>query len=551
MLKRLLIIISLFSSVNAVAQSSWLWGRGTSSNGGMNKASSICADQNGNCYVTGCYYGPDVTFGTNSFIDTNANFGEVFVAKYDQNGNVIWAVTSSCDGGAGAADIATDTNGNVIITGNFQGSYLILGAYTLYKYPTTYVSTDMFVAKLDPNGNFLWAISNGLEYSESGSAVGVDPWNNIYVAGVFESDSMILGATTIYNSATGKEIYLAKFDSQGNATWAKSAAGSYDEYANDLCIDQQGNAVLVGYTSSPTLDFGATQFSTQGIDGYVVKYDSSGANQWSRKITGMYAEWTRGVDVDQQGNLYVTGEAISDTVWFGNLYYESNVMGDAYLTKYDSTGTPQWVRAIRGQYMDFGYKVAVSTSTEIYVSMASQSEIVDFGALNAIGNPGEDYYLCIAKYDDNGNDLCTGVIGSRWNGDNGAVSIASDNSGGIFLGSRYGSTVFVGPDSLTTSSPIEVLVARFTCNGVVGVQEQIQTSESSVIYPNPTNGILNVSVNYQPQLIVVCNSLGEEVLCKSDCALQTQLDLSGLAAGLYLVTVMGENEIQTARIIIE
>lgn len=551
MLKRLLFIISLLCSVNVVAQSSWFWGRGSSSNGGVNKASAVCADQNGNCYVTGSYYGPDVSFGTNSFIDTNANLGEVFVTKYDQNGNVIWAVTSSCDGGAGAADIATDTNGNVIITGNFQGNYLVLGAYTLYKFPTTYVSTDMFVAKLDPNGNFLWAISNGLEYSEFGSAVGVDLWNNIYVAGIFESDSMMFGSSVIHNSATGKEIFIAKYDAQGNTIWANGATGSYDEYVNDLCVDNSGNAVIAGYTSSPTLDFGSTQITAQGIDGYIVKFDSSGTDQWSRKITGMYAEWTRGVDADVQGNLYVTGVAISDTVWFGNLFFESNVMGDAYLAKYDSSGTPQWVRAIRGQYMDFGYKVAVSTSTEIYVAMASQSEIVDFGALNAIGNPGEDYYLSIAKYDNNGNDLCTGTIGTRWNGDNGAVSIASDNSGGIFLGSRYGSSIVVGSDSLTTNSSIEVVVARFICNGVVGVTDQTGNNEVSIIYPNPTRGFVNVSVNYQPQVILIYNSLGGQVLCISDCSYHTQLDLSGLAAGMYSLTVMGENEIQTARIIVE
>lgn len=552
MLKRLLIVVTLICISNIVlAQSSWLWGRGSSSSGGMNKASSVCADQNGNCYVAGSAYGPDITFGSSTFIDTNANLGEVFVAKYDAAGNFLWAFTSSCDAGAEATDIATDTAGNVIITGSYQGSFLILGGFTLFKFPTMSVSSDMFLAKLDPNGNVLWAISNGIEQSQFGNAVKVDPWNNIYVAGIYESDSMLFGATTIYNTAQAKEIFVAKYDAQGNAMWARSAGGIYEESANDLSIDGLGNVVVVGHTTSPTATFGSLQIATQGFDGYIVKYDSAGVELWVRKITGMYAEWTRGVDVDVQGNLYVTGETISDTAWFGPLFVESNVMGDAYLAKYDSSGTPQWARVIHGQYMDFGYKVAVSTSTEIYICVASESDTVDFGALVTAASPLQEYYLCVAKYDNNGNDLCVGVLESQVSGDNGAMAIASDNNGGIFVGGRFGASMIVGPDTLTTNSSAEMVAARFVCNGVVGVPDQPGNNTSPAIYPNPTTGYLNVNVNYQPQAIVIYNSLGEEVLYTKDCSLQTQINLAGLTTGIYSVTVIGESEIQAARIIIE
>ncbi len=130
----------------------WLWAKqagGTSEEWGI----GVAVDSNGNSYVTG-FYQESATFGTITLTSSGGN--DIFVAKLDSNGNWLWAKQAGGTSYDEGVSIAVDTNGNSYVTGDFSGS-ATFGTTTL----TSSGEGDIFVAKMDISGNWLWAQQAG------------------------------------------------------------------------------------------------------------------------------------------------------------------------------------------------------------------------------------------------------------------------------------------------------------------------------------------------------------------------------------------------------
>jgi hypothetical protein len=130
-------------------------------------ANGVACDAAGSVYVTGSSYG-DISFGTTNLPATGSSTREIFLAKYDANGNVIWVQRGTGNSGEEAKAMAVDSSGNVFITGNMSGT-LTLGTSSL----TSSGASDIFVAKFDSSGNLLWVQHAG------GSSSDYDDGNGI------------------------------------------------------------------------------------------------------------------------------------------------------------------------------------------------------------------------------------------------------------------------------------------------------------------------------------------------------------------------------------
>ncbi len=140
---------------------------------------AIKTDSKGNSYVTGYYYYSTATFGAKTV--TSAGLQDVFIAKYDRNGNVKWLVTCGGPESDIGNAITVDNSGDVIVTGQFQGTAKF-GAFTL---TSTANNVNVFYCKLDSsNGNFLWAKSGVGPHTDRGLGVSADN-GNVYVTGQF------------------------------------------------------------------------------------------------------------------------------------------------------------------------------------------------------------------------------------------------------------------------------------------------------------------------------------------------------------------------------
>ena len=229
MKKYILIIILHLTVLNSFAQKNWLQGAGGNAN---DEALAITHDQQGNVYSTG-YFSQAARF--DNIIIPSSGMSDVFVSKQDSLGTFLWVVNAGGIQDEKATGITVNAAGEIFITGVFRGTSPF-GSTTLTSISG---SQDIFIAKLDNSGNFIWAKGYGGADTDLSSDIVVDASGNITAVGEFKGTSSFGGYTfTSVNypismpSSGGLPSYDAlifKTNSIGTVIWAKQGAANYDD----------------------------------------------------------------------------------------------------------------------------------------------------------------------------------------------------------------------------------------------------------------------------------------------------------------------------------
>jgi len=288
-------------------------------------AEAMAVDTAGNVYVT----------GTSDGLATLYDFATV---KYDANGNELWV--ARYDGLANETDeahsLAVDPAGNVYVTGHGTESGTGISGY------------DYVTVKYDPDGNELWvARYNGAgSGGDLGTDLRIDPLGNAYVSGSSEGDGTDVDYVTIKYDPDGNELWVARFNGPTDDSDLPQA----------LALDDAGHAYVTG--------FGAGAIPG-GIDYVTIKYDPDGNERWVGRYVGPsgYSR-ARSIAVDQEGNVYVTGDSSEPNP-------NGPGLSEDYATvKYDADGNELWV-ARHDAPQDgkaFAYDVAVNQEGKVYVT---------------------------------------------------------------------------------------------------------------------------------------------------------------------------------------
>ena len=240
---------------------------GTSSDSGA----GIALDGAGNSYVTGAFIG-SATFGpgeTNETTLTSAGDDDIFVAKYDASGDLVWAKRAGGTGFDAGIGIAVDGSGNSYVTGFFQGSATFGPGETNETTMTSAGFIDIFVAKYDASGDLVWAKqaagSRGAT-TDFGQGIAVDGAGNSYITGRFQGSAAFgAGETneTTLTSAGISDIFVAKYDASGDLVWAKRAGGTSRDSGEGIAVDGSGHSYVTGYfEDSATFGPGETNETT-------------------------------------------------------------------------------------------------------------------------------------------------------------------------------------------------------------------------------------------------------------------------------------------------
>ena len=336
----------------------WLWAKkagGTDWDGGL----GIAVDASGNSYVTG-YFADSAIFGSTTLTGNEGD--NIFVAKLDSNGNWLWVKKAGGTGYDGGLGIEVDASGNSYVTGDFSGT-VTFGSTTL----TSRGNSDIFVAKLDSSGNWLWAKKAGGKGYDKGHGIAVDAVNNIYVTGIFEG-SATFGSTTLINKSSEYyyDIFIAKLDSSGNWLWAQNAGGTGSDWGNGIAVDASGNSYVTGYFDSDATFGSTTLTSNGGNDIFVAKLDSSGNWLWAKNAGASDTDSGNGIAVDASGNSYVTGYFLS-TATFGDITLTSYGGTDIFIAKLDSSGNWLWAKNA-GRTGGEGNGIAIDNNGNSYVT---------------------------------------------------------------------------------------------------------------------------------------------------------------------------------------
>ncbi|MHB8808432.1 MAG: SBBP repeat-containing protein [Desulfobulbaceae bacterium] len=389
----------------------------------------IFVDGAGNVYTTGYFRGTvDFDPGPGTFELTSAgNSRDIFISKLDSGGSLVWAKAIggvSNDFGWG---IVADSSGNVYTTGDFVGTVdFDPGTGPAENFALTSVgSSDIFISKLDSNGNFAGAWAMGGTADDYGFGIFVDTAGNIYTTGYFKNTvDFDPGGGTFNLTSTGvgvEDVFICKLDSTGNFAWAKGIGGVGADVGLGISLYSTGNVYLTGWFQG-TVDFdpgpGTASLTSSGgsSDIYVSKLDSNGNFVWARAMGGVSEDIGQAVAVDSVGNIYTTG-------WFiGTADFDpgtglfsltsSGIASDIFISKLNSNGNFVWAKAMGGAAADVGYGISVDSSGNIYTT-GGFSDTADFdpGAATSLLTSAGNADIFISKLTGSGSFVWAKAMG--------------------------------------------------------------------------------------------------------------------------------------------
>ena len=243
-----------------------VWAKGTDYTS-YDQARSIAIDGNGNVFSAGTYYDYSVIIGSDTF--PNQGNKDIYLSKYDQSGNFLWAISAGGFNADEVTCVATDAIGNVYITGHFYSPFISFESTVLNN--AAFPGWDMYIAKYSSTGNLIWVHSaTANTFDDACTGIAIDEWGNILVSGWFNG-SFTLGTTTL-QSEGGYDLFIANFDTSGNELWAKSAGGVDNDFAMTMTCGA-GGIYTGGFFESPACNFDAITINdaNSGFDMYLAK----------------------------------------------------------------------------------------------------------------------------------------------------------------------------------------------------------------------------------------------------------------------------------------
>jgi archaellin len=300
-------------------------------------------------------------------------------------------------------------------------------------------SSDIFLAKYDGNGNEIWKQQFGTSEYDYGWSVAADSSGNIFVTG-------FTGGSLFGSNLGGSDIFLTKYDGNGNQIWKKQFGTSSDDYGFSVAADSSGNIFVTGRTDG---SFGGSNLGSWDI--FLAKYDGNGNQIWKKQFGTSEYDYGWSVAADSSGNIFVTGET------GGSLFGSNLGSNDIFLAKYDGNGNQIWKKQFGTSSVDTGHSVAADSSGNIFVTGETGGS---FGGSN-LGS--DDIFL--AKYDGNGNQIWKRQFGTS--SDDYGRSVAADSSGNIFV---------------TGVKSYDIFLAKYDGNGNQILKQQFGTSSSDSQY---------------------------------------------------------------------
>lgn len=268
-------------------------------------ASGLVVDAVGNALISGRFAGT-LNFGGAPLVSAGAD--DAYILKLNPFGNFVWAKRFGDASTQSAEGVAVDTTNAVIVVGTFQGTVDFgLGPVTSAG------GTDIFVLKLDSAGNAVWLKTYGDAADQSVSDVATDSANAVVFGGSFAGSVSFGGAT---HTANGVDLYVAKLDSAGTFVWSLQDGAAGSEVVDDVDLDSAGNAAISGHFDGAVgLGLGNTA-ATSSSDLFLAKVSPLGAPLWLRTYANGSAQAGSGVAFDATGDVVVAGFT-TGTVSFG------------------------------------------------------------------------------------------------------------------------------------------------------------------------------------------------------------------------------------------
>jgi len=464
---------------------------------------SIAVDGAGNVYTTGQFQGVvDFDPGISVVTFTSAGNYDIFVCKLDVSGNYVWA---KCVGGTGidySMGIALDVTGNVYTTGSFPATVDFDPGAGVFNLVSTGFD-DIFVSKLDPSGNFVWAVTmGGAGGNDRGLSIALNGNGDIHTTGQFQYTSDFDPGVSTYTISIvgggGTDAFISKLNSSGNFVWATSVGGPNQDLGTSIKVDANSNVYTTGsFMGGADFDPGAGVYTLTCAgftDVFISKLNSAGNLVWAKSMGGTITDNALSIAIDGSFNVYTTGHFNSTSDFdpgpgVFNLTPGGNQ--DIFVSKLDASGNFGWAVRMGSSNDDRGNSIIVNSS---------------------------------------GNVLTTGYFNS---------TVDFDVGPAIFnLTSVGGNDCFI---QAINENPTN-LESTFIENNLVN------------IFPNPSKGSFKIQIDsdIKSGQLILLNSLGQYIFEQKIIQGTNEIKINGLPTGLYNYILLSDNQaIKNGKLTIE
>ncbi len=516
--------------------------------------------------------------GAGADIRIPADQEDVYIQRYDLQGNVLWTRTFDGVGREASAGHEVASDGSIYLSGSFYGSVdfdpgagsAVYSFTGLPPFQANGFGSSLYLLKLDSMGDLQWVHAFGDGASFGGlRAVDTDAQGNVYTTGsvharnggipMFDMDP---STGTDWFSHQGISGIVQKFDAAGNYLWGKSIKGapngqlgSPNVKPDALCIDNSGNVITAGYFSG-NIDFdpnaGNAMVSSRGeFDLYLHKMGSNGQLLWVKSF-GINSPLLHGmneVTVDAQDNIYVMGYT-RDSLDLDPGVLAAYAIGDtaacAFLAKYDPSGNLIYLKTWKGNYGLSLNDICVTTAGETYLAS------VNAGTTDVDPGPGVlnltalDFDVTLIHLDAIGNfDWAIQIGDSSYDFGTGITLVGNQD---LIATGTFSKTVDFDPgtgiDPLSAPDHLHTFVTHYGLSPATGTTSpRVTTWQDMALFPNPaTNSVQLTWQSGKPGKVEWYGQTGALVVPASTIAGDKAIfDVAGLPTGVYYVVVTRAN----------
>lgn len=346
-------------------------------------------------------------------------------------------------------DLKIDHQDNIIIVGNTKG-----------KLPDASAQQkgfgDAFVAKYDKQGTLLWMEQFGTRKVDFAMDVTIDAANNIYITGY------TIARMPWATASGGRDGFVKKLNPDGEEIWIKQIGSFELDNIGDLCLDPDGNVILVGMTYG-TITGSADKKQARG-EAWIAKLTASGEQVWLRQLGGQKRDITNAIAVttDEFGNIYAAGrtfDQIGEDEHLGS--------GDAWFSKLDTNGHFLWVKQFGTSTWDDTREILSDRFGNLFLAGGTMGEMPGAGGTKHISiDP------WVARYNLDGQQKWIRQISAPWADEINAMSF--DRFGNLLVIGRTRTGI---PGALTPTKGNDAWMGKFDMQGNLLWADHISTDE--------------------------------------------------------------------------
>lgn len=529
---------------------------------GQETPSFVISDANGNTYVASQFRDTAIV-GSQTLISAGQN--DFFVAKYDKDGNNVWVNRYGWLENERVIVMRLGTNGDLWVGGEFQDSCIFATdtlSITFYEYDEFGISDglqDMFLMKLDTNGNYSYTVRGGGWGSEFLWDMEIEPSGNIIATGGFNTELRSNLGPLIMTNDGYMDVIIMRFDPL-TQQWIdyRKAGGRLYESATQMSISDDSIHTFCGYFQDTTYFRDSTIYlATPGDeDMFLVQYSDSGNFKWVKQYGGPSLERPLTMEQDANGNFYMAGY-FQDTMDIqGNTFISAGNL-DGWIAKFDPNGDFLWGKTLSGPEFESIQDLVISDDGTRIMATGYFQGTASMGSFSMSSTDVYDQDVFFVSLDPQGNIDWIRAWGGR--SVDAGRSITMDASGYAYIWGEYGDSAYFGDAKLVSSGALDAFLIRVDPNGSVSTDDIVPGSMPILTtWPNPAGSELNFRVNDlkgESLSVQIFDLNGREVYLNhpgyQTGTFQRGISTENWPSGLYFLNVSGDSFRITQQIAIQ